>query len=71
MVADTKKQKPRPFLFPQFCKACGRCIPACPKDCIQMGTEIDPLTGQTPVVVDLETCNGCGLCFTASRSPTG
>lgn len=71
MVADTKKQKPRPFLFPQFCKACGRCIPACPKDCIQMGTEIDPLTGQTPVVVDLETCNGCGLCFTACPEPNG
>ena len=54
MVGTSKKLKPRPFLFPQFCKACGRCIEACPKDCIELGTEIDPLTGLTPVVIDLE-----------------
>ena len=28
--------------MPQFCKACGRCIEACPKGCITMGTEIEP-----------------------------
>jgi pyruvate/2-oxoacid:ferredoxin oxidoreductase alpha subunit/NAD-dependent dihydropyrimidine dehydrogenase PreA subunit len=71
MVSENKKVKPRPFLFPQFCKACGRCITACPKDCIEMGTEVDPLTGQTPVVVDLTVCNGCGLCFTACPEPFG
>jgi len=71
MVSDSKKSKPRPFLFPQFCKACGRCISACPRDCIEMGTEIDPLTGQTPVVIDLSVCNGCGLCLTACPEPHG
>ena len=29
-----KKDRPKPFLFPQFCKACGRCIEACPSNCI-------------------------------------
>jgi ferredoxin len=71
MVSAKKKLKPRPFLFPQFCKACGRCITACPKECIEMGTEIDPLTGQTPVVIDLSVCNGCGLCLTACPEPHG
>lgn len=71
MISDTKKSKPKPFLFPQFCKACGRCIPACPKGCITMGTEINPATGQTPVVVDLTNCNGCGLCFGACPEPCG
>jgi pyruvate/2-oxoacid:ferredoxin oxidoreductase alpha subunit/NAD-dependent dihydropyrimidine dehydrogenase PreA subunit len=71
MVTENKKVKPRPFLFPQFCKACGRCITSCPKDCIEMGTEIDPSTGQTPVVIDLERCNGCGLCLTACPEPFG
>jgi pyruvate/2-oxoacid:ferredoxin oxidoreductase alpha subunit/NAD-dependent dihydropyrimidine dehydrogenase PreA subunit len=72
MVTNGKKKvKPRPILFPQFCKACGRCITACPKDCIHMGTEIDPATGQTPVVIDLSECNGCGLCLTACPEPYG
>ena len=44
----TWNEKPRPFVFPQFCKGCGRCISACPKHCISMGTEINPQTGLTP-----------------------
>ena len=61
----------KPFLFPDFCKACGRCIEACPKECIQAGTEIDPATGLTPVVLDLATCNACGLCLVACPEPFG
>ncbi len=69
-MASTKtKTRPKPFLFPEFCKACGRCITACPKDCIHMGTEINPATGFTPVVIDLEVCNGCGLCLDACPEP--
>lgn len=72
MVGENgKKHRPRPFLFPQFCKSCGRCIPACPKDCIHMSDEIDPRTGVTPVEVDLEACNGCGLCLEACPEPHG
>jgi pyruvate/2-oxoacid:ferredoxin oxidoreductase alpha subunit/NAD-dependent dihydropyrimidine dehydrogenase PreA subunit len=69
--ATPKTERPRPFLYPQFCKACGRCIEACPNDAIHMGTEIDPRTGLTPVVIDLEKCNGCGLCFEACPEPFG
>ena len=68
-VNQPKKSKPKPFLFPQFCKACSRCIEACPKDCIEMSTEIDPNTGLTPVMINLEYCNGCGLCFEACPEP--
>jgi pyruvate/2-oxoacid:ferredoxin oxidoreductase alpha subunit/NAD-dependent dihydropyrimidine dehydrogenase PreA subunit len=68
---QTKKNRPKPFLFPQFCKACGRCLASCPKECIDMSTEIDPVTGLTPVVIDLEACNGCGLCFEACPEPWG
>ncbi|NIN72274.1 MAG: 3-methyl-2-oxobutanoate dehydrogenase subunit VorB [Gemmatimonadetes bacterium] len=71
-MANAKtKDRPKPFLFPEFCKACGRCISACPKDCIAMGTEINPATGYTPVVLDLEVCNGCGLCLQACPEPYG
>jgi 2-oxoglutarate/2-oxoacid ferredoxin oxidoreductase subunit alpha len=34
-----------------------------------MGTEINPATGFTPVVIDLEVCNGCGLCLVACPEP--
>ena len=66
-----KKARPKPFLFPQFCKACGRCIEACPKDCIHVGTQIDPNSGLTQVTVELEKCNGCGLCIDACPEPYG
>ncbi len=36
-----------------------------------MGTEIHPATGFTPVVLDLEVCNGCGLCLSACPEPYG
>jgi pyruvate/2-oxoacid:ferredoxin oxidoreductase alpha subunit/NAD-dependent dihydropyrimidine dehydrogenase PreA subunit len=71
MVTAKAKIRPKPFLFPQMCKACGRCIDACPKHCIELGTEIDPMTGFTPITVDLEVCNGCGLCYSACPEPYG
>lgn len=71
MSTQTVRERPKPFLFPQFCKACGRCIEACPKDCIHLGTTIDPRSGFTPVEVDLAACNGCGLCFEACPEPFG
>jgi pyruvate/2-oxoacid:ferredoxin oxidoreductase alpha subunit len=36
-----------------------------------MGTEINPQTGLTPIVLDLEHCNGCGLCIDACPEPYG
>jgi pyruvate/2-oxoacid:ferredoxin oxidoreductase alpha subunit/NAD-dependent dihydropyrimidine dehydrogenase PreA subunit len=71
-MASTKtKDRPKPFLLPEYCKACGRCISSCPKHCIAMGTEINPATGFTPVVLDLDICNGCGLCLSACPEPHG
>lgn len=70
-TATGARERPKPFLFPQLCKACGRCIEACPKHCIEFGDEIEPATGLRPVVVDLELCNACGLCFAACPEPYG
>ena len=64
-------ERPKPFLFPEFCKGCGRCIEACPKHCITLSTEINPETGLTPVLIDLTPCNGCGLCVSACPEPYG
>jgi pyruvate/2-oxoacid:ferredoxin oxidoreductase alpha subunit/NAD-dependent dihydropyrimidine dehydrogenase PreA subunit len=67
----TTAERPKPFLLPQYCKGCGRCIEACAKHCIEMGTEINPETGLVPVVLHLENCSACGLCFTACPEPYG
>jgi len=63
--------RPKPFLLPEFCKGCWRCIDACPKHCISAGTEINPATGLLPVVLELDQCNGCGLCLSACPEPYG
>jgi pyruvate/2-oxoacid:ferredoxin oxidoreductase alpha subunit/NAD-dependent dihydropyrimidine dehydrogenase PreA subunit len=68
---STTAEKPKPFLLPQYCKGCGRCIEACAKHCIEMGTEINPQTGLIPVVLNLESCSACGLCMTACPEPYG
>ncbi len=36
-----------------------------------MGTDINSATGYTPVVLDLDVCNGCGLCLQACPEPYG
>lgn len=65
------RSRPKPFVMPQYCKACGRCIDACPKNCISIGDNIEPATGFTPVILDLDACTGCGLCFSACPEPYG
>lgn len=65
------KERPQPFLLPQLCKGCGRCIESCPKDCIHYAEEIDPATGLIPVVIDMELCTGCGVCASACPEPYG
>ena len=64
-------ERPKPHLLPEFCKGCGRCIEACPKHCITVGTDINPATGLIPVLLDLDQCNGCGLCISACPEPYG
>jgi pyruvate/2-oxoacid:ferredoxin oxidoreductase alpha subunit/NAD-dependent dihydropyrimidine dehydrogenase PreA subunit len=65
------EEKPKPFLIPEYCKGCGRCVNVCVKGCIAFADEINPLTGLVPVVLDLEKCTGCGLCIDACPEPYG
>jgi pyruvate/2-oxoacid:ferredoxin oxidoreductase alpha subunit/NAD-dependent dihydropyrimidine dehydrogenase PreA subunit len=67
----TTRERPKPVLLPQFCKGCGRCIESCALHCIEPGTEVNPETGLTPVVLDLESCTACGLCLAACPEPYG
>jgi len=65
------KPRPKPVVVPEFCKACGRCVEACNKGSLTMGTTINPATGLPYVILEAESCNGCGLCFTACPEPYG
>lgn len=65
------KEKPKPFLIPEYCKGCGRCVSVCVKGCIAFADEINPKTGLVPVVLDLSKCTGCGLCIEACPEPYG
>jgi pyruvate/2-oxoacid:ferredoxin oxidoreductase alpha subunit/NAD-dependent dihydropyrimidine dehydrogenase PreA subunit len=63
--------RPKPFVVPEYCKGCGRCIRSCIKDCFALGTEINPFTGLVPIALDLTECNGCALCIDACPEPYG
>ncbi|MBL7960367.1 3-methyl-2-oxobutanoate dehydrogenase subunit VorB [bacterium] len=65
------KSRPKPYVFPEYCKGCGRCIDSCPKGCITMGKEVNPLTGLIPIELELDQCSGCGLCISACPEPYG
>ncbi len=64
-------ERPKPYLVPEYCKGCGRCVSVCVKGCIAYDDEINPATGVVPVILDLEKCNGCGLCIEACPEPYG
>jgi|CXWL01.1.fsa_nt_gi pyruvate/2-oxoacid:ferredoxin oxidoreductase alpha subunit/NAD-dependent dihydropyrimidine dehydrogenase PreA subunit len=63
--------RPQPFLLPEYCKGCGRCITACPRHCIHFADDVHPVSGLRPVELDLDACNACGLCITACPEPYG
>ncbi|MDZ4863302.1 MAG: 3-methyl-2-oxobutanoate dehydrogenase subunit VorB [Gemmatimonadota bacterium] len=70
-MAVRASTRPKPFLDPEYCKGCLRCVDACPKDCITQGEHINPDTGYVPVELHLENCNGCQLCMQACPEPFG
>lgn len=65
------KERPKPVVLPELCKGCGRCIDACPRDGIHVGSEINQASGYIPIVIDYEVCNACGLCISACPEPWG
>ncbi len=71
MATSAAPEKPKPVVLPEYCKGCGRCVESCAHHCIEAGSAIDPATGLVPVVVHLEDCTACGLCFDACPEPYG
>ena len=63
--------RPKPLLRSEHCKGCLRCVESCSHHCLEAGNEIDPRTGLVPVLLHLDGCSACGLCFDACPEPYG
>ena len=59
---------PYPAIDPLECKACGRCVAACPKKVIAMGRELNA-RGYTSAEYVGEGCIGCLNCFYVCPEP--
>jgi len=64
----TTPDLPYPVINPLECKACGRCIVACPKKVLRMGTELNA-RGYTSAEYVGQGCIGCLNCFYACPEP--
>ena len=51
------------------CKACGKCIVACPKKILLKGNKINSYGFKYVFCVDESLCIGCGNCFYSCPEP--
>ncbi len=63
-----KGPEPYPVIDPLECKACGRCIAACPKKVLEMGQELNA-RGYTFARYTGAGCIGCLNCFYVCPEP--
>jgi len=57
------------YVDKERCKACGLCIINCPKNAIDMTSELNS-SGYKVVSVEHEKCIGCGICYTVCPDGT-
>ena len=69
MTKGSEIRAPRPVINNIECKACGRCVAACPKGVLYMGTEFNE-RGHHFVKYSGEGCTGCANCFYTCPEPS-
>jgi len=62
------KDKPYPVINSLECKACERCIEACPVGVLKMGNELN-VRGYKYVVYSGDGCIGCAACYYTCPEP--
>jgi acetyl-CoA synthetase len=67
-VEIREKDKPYPMVNPLECKACERCILACPTNVLKMGDVFNE-RGYRFVVYTGDGCIGCGACYYTCPEP--
>ncbi len=65
---QNKPAGPYPAIDPLECKACGRCIAACPKKVLALGTKLNA-RGYVFAEYAGAGCIGCLQCFYACPEP--
>lgn len=50
------------------CKGCSRCVNACPRGVLAMGTKLN-IMGFVAAEVVKDACVGCGICFYTCPEP--
>ena len=55
---------PKVRVLAQYCKGCGLCIPACPKEILALSEEVDHRGIHIAVVREDVECTGCLNCAT-------
>jgi len=46
----------------EWCKSCGYCIVACPKEVLELSAELNARGVHPVVAAHIERCNGCRAC---------
>lgn len=67
-MSENTKKEPYPVINILECKACGRCIAACPKGVLKMGDKINA-RGYRYVEFSGAGCIGCTNCFYTCPEP--
>jgi 2-oxoisovalerate ferredoxin oxidoreductase delta subunit len=62
MGSEKHVDESHPDIIQDECKGCGRCINACPKNCLRFSEKMNG-KGYVPAVYIGEGCNGCAICF--------
>lgn len=63
------KKEPYPLLINIECKACGRCVKACPKNVLFLGDKLNE-RGYRYVEYKGEGCTGCANCYYTCPEPS-
>lgn len=61
-MMETDHSKPYPVINTLECKSCGRCVAACPKKVLRIGSELNA-RGYHYAVYSGSGCIGCNNCF--------
>lgn len=68
MSDNPEKKEPYPVINKIECKACERCIVACPKSVLKMSDELNE-RGYNYVEYVGEGCTGCANCYYTCPEP--
>ncbi len=63
------KKRYFPIITNDECKGCGRCVIACPKGVLGLGSALNAAGLPFVSVENEEACTGCSLCFYTCPEP--